>query len=517
MILISFDISNSTNFLTSSDVSSLFDTISGLKSSLFSMHLSGSQYFSVYDTAFLSLIHDNSGKPIFTNSLKFLFSSVNPDGSWGNPNILSDNILSTLASMHALQQSHLYNTPIVQNILAKAEKFIFDNYNRIAQENFFTVGLEFLLPNLLLKTGVNLFDHPMTKKLETYQQKKLSVLPLDYIQQIKSPMLFALESLDSHCITSNLDHFIEANGSIATSPATTAWYLNYNPKSDKIPEMIRYLSDLYNPQTGGVPSFADYSLMNIPFVLYPLFKARIPYPNYNTLLRYVYDHWTPTGVGHSSCFPMTDADDTALSLLLLNKFYFIPDNSEKFDVLLRYKRQDYFITYPFEIGTSNMVNLHVLDMLLETNASKWNREFNIDQLVSFIAKQISPEYGIGGDKYHYSPYCQNCHAVLTLSKNYPSLSRKLVDWLFANQDINGLWGITGPTVEETAYAVLALCYYHIHAEKLDLTILNNAIDYLVADHGPYPNLWLSKVAYTPIETVKAHILAALELYHQAVF
>ncbi len=56
------------------------------------MHRSRSQYFFLYDTFFLSLIHDNSRKPIFSNSLKFLFSTVNPDGSLGNPNILSEYI-----------------------------------------------------------------------------------------------------------------------------------------------------------------------------------------------------------------------------------------------------------------------------------------------------------------------------------------------------------------------------------------------------------------------------------------
>ena len=168
------------------------------------------------------------------------------------------------------------------------------------------------------------------------------------------------------------------------------------------------------------------------------------------------------------------------------------------------------------MGATNKVNLQVLDMLIETNIARRNSEFNIDELISFIERQITPELGIGGDKYHFSPYCQNCHAILTLSKNYSDLSRRLIDWFVKNQDSNGFWGISGPTVEETAYSVLALCYYHIHTEKIDLSIVNRAIDYLLTKQEPYPNLWLSKVAYTPIETVQAHVLAALELYHQAV-
>jgi hypothetical protein len=56
---------------------------------------------------------------------------------------------------------------------------------------------------------------------------------------------------------------------------------------------------------------------------------------------------------------------------------------------------------------------------------------------------------------------------------------------------------------------------HIHAEKIDLSILFKAIDYFLTDTNKYPDLWLSKVAYTPIETVKTHVLTAIELYHRA--
>ena len=278
--------------------------------------------------------------------------------------------------------------------------------------------------------------------------------------------------------------------------------------------MITYLSQQFNPQQGSISSFADYALMNIPFVLYPLYKAGVVHPQFVQLLQHVLSNWTPSGVGHSAFFPMTDADDTALSLLLFNKFKLIVDNDQRYNSIKTYRKDNYFVTYPWEMGASNMVNLHVLDMYLESTISDPDRRLYIDQLVSFINKQITTKDGIGGDKYHYSPYCQNAHGVLTLSKHFPELACKLVDWFLTNQDKDGLWGIHGPTVEETAYAVMALCYYHIYAEKIDLTRLFKAIDFLVNESGNYPNLWLSKVAYTPIETVQAHIVAALELYHQ---
>lgn len=480
------------------------------------MSLAGSQYFSVYDSSYLSLIKDSNNKPVFQNSLNFILNSMHENYSWGNQEILSDTLLSTLSSIYALQQSHIADNPEIQKKIHRAMEYIYDKYPLVSKETYFTAGFEFLIPSLIQKTGLILDNHPVTKTLRSYQNKKLSMLPLEIIEKQKTPMLFALESLDDFCITNNLDHFIEKNGSIATSPSTTAWYINHNKKSDKLPEMMTYLSSVYNANQGSVPSFADYSLMNIPFVLYPLFKASIILPQTYKMLTYVLQKWTSKGIGHSSFFPLTDADDTALSLLLLNKFNILDDDDNRYNSINHYYKDNYFVTYPWEIGASNMVNLHVLDLFLESNHRESNRYTIIDQLVSFINKQITSSKGIGGDKYHYSPYCQNAHAVLALAKYYPDISRKLIDWFISNQDEGGVWGSHGPNVEETAYAVMSLCYYHIFSENIDLNNLNNAIEYLTKYNNRHPDLWLSKVAYTPIETVQAHILAALELYHQAV-
>ena len=297
---ISFELTDFSNFMTEHSIYDLYNKISMLKTSLFAMSITGSQYGSIYDTAYLSTLKDFNNKPIFASSLKFLFQSRNKDGSWGNPSILSDNLLSTLASIYALQQSHLSNQNYTQQIISQASDFIYNNFDKVANNSYLTAGFEFLIPNLIEKTGLELDNHVVLKGLLDYQKKKLSMIPIDYIQSHKTPMLFALEAFDQHDLKISLDHFIERNGSIATSPSTTAWYLNHNPKSNKITEMVTYLSNQYNPQNGSISSFADYSLMNIPFVLYPLVKADIIIPSYQKLLGYVLSNWTKTGVGHST-------------------------------------------------------------------------------------------------------------------------------------------------------------------------------------------------------------------------
>ena len=196
----------------------------------------------------------------------------------------------------------------------------------------------------------------------------------------------------------------------------------------------------------------------------------------------------------------------------MEKYNLIRENDEKYwKAIESYKRDHYYVTYPYEVVASNMVNLHVFDLFNETNHPSKDKELN--KLETYFERTISKEYGIGDDKYHASPYCQNSHGVMAFAKDHPNLCGPLIDWFWNQQRENGLWGNTRVTVEETAYSVLAICYAHEYREPQELEKLIPAVDYLVNNFKDiFPNLWLSKVAYTPIETVKAHIFSALELF-----
>ena len=502
----------------------LYTKVNNFLNSLQVSNWEGTQYPCIYDTAYLSTITNTQGDHVFPNTLKFIIKNQNHNSSWGNKQILADQILNTLASTFALKNSKKSSNHIFKKKYDLGINFLLNNFDDIKNDSYFTAAFEFISTNLIQK--INAIDNESSldplmssqsyKFLEKMKYKKLSKLPLDMLSKVKTPFLFALESLDQYDLQQNFDHFVESNGSIATSPSATAYYLTNNPDSTKKLDMLNYL-DKYVNKDGGIQSFADYRLMNIPFVLFPLTKAGIMNKSYKKVLeQLLLPYWTKQGIGHSSYFPVADADDTAVSLYLLNKYSIIDSKSKLFDSIKYYSKDDYYVTYPFEIGASNMVNLHVLDMYLETNLI--NKDEEVDKLLTHIEAQLQKIDGIGGDKYHYSPYCQNAHAVLALTKSFPEQARILIDWFIENQHEDGKWGFNGiVTVEETAYAVLALCYYHKYAEKLDLSILRNAIEYLVTNNEPYQDLWLSKTAYTPIETVEAHITAALALYSKIPF
>ncbi len=66
-------------------------------------------------------------------------------------------------------------------------------------------------------------------------------------------------------------------------------------------------------------------------------------------------------------------------------------------------------------------------------------------------------------------------------------------------------------MEETAYSMLALLYYHENSEKIDDAVLSSGIRYLANNYykNEYPEMWIAKGLYCPINVVRSSILAVL--------
>jgi halimadienyl-diphosphate synthase len=142
------------------------------------------------------------------------------------------------------------------------------------------------------------------------------------------------------------------------------------------------------------------------------------------------------------------------------------------------------------------------------------REKVIERLIQFLKKKMNPE-GFWLDKWHISPYYTTAHAVITLSDVEPALAEKAVSWIQKTQNENGLWGENNGTLEETAYAVQAILYYHHTVERLDIS----TIKLPRLGHGPplvqnmLPDLWIGKVLYTPVNVIFATIASAQTMLH----
>jgi hypothetical protein len=83
---------------------------------------------------------------------------------------------------------------------------------------------------------------------------------------------------------------------------------------------------------------------------------------------------------------------------------------------------------------------------------------------------------------------------------------------------DGAWGYFGvPTLEETAYALLALLHFHRKFGSVDTAVLTKGASYLyrrgmVETDGDYPDLWIAKSLFAPKDVIRAAVLAAILLY-----
>jgi halimadienyl-diphosphate synthase len=234
-----------------------------------------------------------------------------------------------------------------------------------------------------------------------------------------------------------------------------------------------------------------------------------------------------SGVSLSPSFPIPDADNTAVALILMSEL------GEEVDprVLQAFARPDgHFASFPHERHSSVGVNLHVLHAVLRSPSFP-DRARVIGRLLDYLADhQVAKMYWY--DKWHISPYYATAHAIRVLAELPPDercrmapMIERAREWLCHTQTSDGYWGFYGePTAEETAYAVLALTSPSGYADETDDWnrcvaadhYLRSALDAGASgDSAAYPILWIDKCLYAPNLIIRAAITAARHAIRQA--
>ncbi|MCA1647759.1 MAG: hypothetical protein LC797_20625, partial [Chloroflexi bacterium] len=220
-----------------------------------------------------------------------------------------------------------------------------------------------------------------------------------------------------------------------------------------------------------------------------------------------------SGVSLSPSFPIPDADDTAVALLLLH------DLGEQVDpgVLRAFAAADgSFVSFPYERHSSVGVNAHVLHALARVPGYP-DAHLAVDRILTFLADQHSGMYWI--DKWHISPLYATAHVLCAVQELGPEHFRRIAhtvdrsrQWLRQSQNTDGSWGFYGqPTAEETAYGLLGLLANPVLDER-DRERCQAAAHFLrtaVRDGLPNPPLWIDKCLYIPPMVVNAAISAAI--------
>jgi halimadienyl-diphosphate synthase len=462
-----------------------------------------------YDTAWVARVSDKQGKPLFPECVKWLLENQKSDGSWGSyMEHAQDRVLSTLVSILALAE---IDRERFEERIQHGEEYIWDHIDELGDEYRRLAGIELTFPTLMREAEeieLNLPFHK--KKYEKEQKMKLEKIDESLWYRKATTLPYSLEFLGDDVDRERAAGLLSENGSVFNSPSTTAFVL----KHTGMPSAYAYLCrTLMQTGDGSVMTVHPFEIFEISWIICNHIIGGLDVREiYGKYYSFLLQSMSPKGVGASVYFPLPDADDTALvaKVLAHNGVFISPSVFESYDA------GKYFLTYGFEETESSVTtNVHILDFLKECGDFSQNLATR-ERILEFLQKEmIYPGYWI--DKWHASAYYPTSHAVIALSHVDDSLASRAVGWVMETQKENGMWGYEEGTIEETAYAVQALLYYHMHVERIDLEPVAKAIPYIsIMNMKECPEFWMAKGLYVPTNIVRSAVASAMNMYRIAV-
>ena len=454
-----------------------------------------------YDTAWAARIINEEGKPLFPECLQWLLENQYPDGSWGSQAVnYHDRLLSTLSAVMALKE---INENKYYGYIQRGQAYIWENMENLTMDDYRLIGSELLFPSLMEQAESMGLDVPYMKVYLREKDAKLKKIDESLWYSPLTTLSFSLEFLGDAVDVERLKYVQLPNGSVANSPAATAFFLRYIKNA----RALEYLKEiLVSTGDGSVMTVYPIDVFEYGWTLYNLMLAGLYFERYTEICNFLLEHLGSSGVGSSTGSPVADADDTAVVLKVLHDMGYPVDVC----VLDKYNVGDYYLTFNFELDPSVSTNIHVLDFV-KSCLEFPEREDVVERLVHFLRKEMHCG-GFWIDKWHASPYYPTSHAILALCDVDSSLAQKAVSWILKTQHENGMWGENGGTVEETSYVVQALMYYHRYAEHIDTVSVSKAVSALNRERlslsSGAADLWVGKVLYTPVRVIWSSIASA---------
>jgi halimadienyl-diphosphate synthase len=470
---------------------------------------------SAYDTAWVArLIEQDQG--LGEAALEWLCTHQLTDGSWGTeePACYHDRVICTLSAMITLARygRRAHDRRLLRNGQAALEELTRDATSKLmANPVGATVGFEMLAPALVCEAGeLGLLNNDGARimgKLEKKRKLKLANFAGMRIDR-NITAAFSVEMVGQDLARLDVDHLLEANGSVAFSPSATAFYLLKVRPGDQA--ALAYLRQV---ECGGaVPYVAPVDIFECAWSLWNLALADWSESLKDACQKHVETlkrGWqSGAGAGAATGLSLLDGDDTSMAFEAMSRWGFSPDIA----ALLSYEADKHFLCFRFEVDPSTSTNIHLLSALRAAGCEKTHPA--VQKIKHFLLRTRMPD-GMWVDKWHLSPYYPTAHAIIACAGYEEKLVEGAVKQILAAQNPDGSWGALLPTAEETAYALQALCVWKRYGHLVDETVLRLGARWLTSHaEPPYPLLWIGKCLYCPVRVVRAAVLSALGMLLQ---
>jgi hypothetical protein len=468
----------------------------------------------IYDTAQVVRFYPPPEGP--EPALNWLVAQQQADGGWGNVDSPYTRVVPTLATLLALHKyRHDRHTQVIIDASLAFLHRQAPRWRDLALDAL-PIATEMILPCLLEEAnavGLEVAREPYLVLYQLRQRKQ---------QQIRqhrlgagTPPTYSWEALSRGIYPPLLDQ----SGGIGHSPsATAAWLQQAEGKADlaalcasartylqqaaaatgvKIPGVVPTVW----PITGFELSYGLYALLITGLFHHPLLQdvLRVQVDSLQTIME------RGRGVSFGQDFT-PDVDETAVGLAVLHA-QGRPVNPQ---VILQFKEDTYFYTFPNELNPSVFSNAHALYALARVGERSPSTE-------KFLLERQCEDGRWLADKWHSSWLYTTLEVLLTLDcLGYTTEVMQAGDVLLRMQHEDGGWGSSARSTQaETGYAIIAL--HALHQRRL----LNGAVPptlerghQWLQQRDACPGLtremlWLGKELYCPYRVEQIYHLGAL--------
>lgn len=464
-----------------------------------------------YDTAWVARLTKHYAHDSIAAALSWIRNNQYDDGTWGCPvPHYHDRYLSTLAAIVALKD--VGDGPDDEERIMRGEDALWRIVGKLAYDDHDTIGFPILsiqLTEEARQIGLEV-PQPAVRYAAAYNQRVEQILNQPHRNWRTNTLSFSVEVLRDELFEDDI--VFDSNRSVAVSPAATAGYLLRYENSDALDYLLQSLADDGTGAARAVDPIDDFEVV---WALNHLRYANLISPDdfhVKRVLEKLFETYNRKGgLGYASYNLLVDVDGTSAGWGALKWAGYPVD----LDIFEPYEAEDYFRGFLIETDPALSAQLRLLAAL---RMAEGEDDPRVDAWIKKIVGAVHWMDNNGSfwtDKWHTSPYYVNSTGIWALYGLDNTLVETRLKWILRTQNSDGGWGyFEESTPEETAYCLESLLWWDKHVQRLDDTILDKAVSYLIPHitDERYTPLWIGKSLYSPHYVVKAAILGAIHRY-----